>query len=340
MQPLSPDHNFANAEAFIRAAAQQGAHLAVLPEYGLTSWAPHSSAFPSVCRLAATRHLARFQALARELAIALVPGTFVEEEPAPATAACPSPSPSEPPSREPSPAAGTAAERTRQPGEAEGPGTAGDAETVVRQNVCYFIASSGEIAARYSKLNLWHPERGYLTPSFSRAHEPFETELGLRVGLLICWDLAFPEALRELVRKGAQMVIVPAWWLASDAGAGGGQINPCSESVFLDSLVVCRAFENTCAVVFVNAGGPPPPYRSNFEDAAEGGNAKTGGELEYTGLSQVGMPLLGSLGRIASSDEGMSIVEIDTDVLDVAEAAYKVREDLGKEGWHYGSSSG
>jgi predicted amidohydrolase len=38
-------------------------------------------------------------------------------------------------------------------------------------------------------------------------HEVFETPVG-KVGLLICWDLAFPEAFRELIAAGAKIMYV------------------------------------------------------------------------------------------------------------------------------------
>lgn len=38
----------------------------------------------------------------------------------------------------------------------------------------------------------------------------FDTPIG-RVGMLICWDLAFPEAFRELVTKGVEIVILPSF---------------------------------------------------------------------------------------------------------------------------------
>jgi len=41
-------------------------------------------------------------------------------------------------------------------------------------------------------------------------HEVFDTPVG-KVGLLICWDLAFPEAFRELIARGAEIVIVPTF---------------------------------------------------------------------------------------------------------------------------------
>lgn len=71
-------------------------------------------------------------------------------------------------------------------------------------NVAYFITNTGEIAGKYVKKNLWGPiERLHLTSSSMDSHPVFDTPLG-KVGMLICWDLAFPEAFRELISKGAK----------------------------------------------------------------------------------------------------------------------------------------
>ncbi|CCF34696.1 hypothetical protein CH063_06633 [Colletotrichum higginsianum] len=62
-----------------------------------------------------------------------------------------------------------------------------------------------------------------------------------------------------------------------------------------------------------------------------------GTRVRYCGVSQVAMPLVGSLGKLAA-EEAMEVVEVDLGLLDVAEGVYKVREDMRKEGWHYGYS--
>ncbi|KAI1387229.1 putative hydrolase, carbon-nitrogen family [Hypoxylon trugodes] len=268
LKPLSPAENFAKAESFIRNAAQEGCHLAVLPEYHLTSWVPDEPNFRESCADSAT-YLKRYQELAKELNICIVPGTIIELE--------------------------------------------GDS----LHNIAYFISSSGEIAGRYQKKNLWHPERKHLVSSADQSHEAFDTPLG-RVGLLICWDMAFPEAFRELISDGAQIICVPTFWSLRDVSDEGYALNPDGEALFLNSTVVSRAFENTCAIVFVNAGGPP----------------EKGENTSFAGLSQVGVPHIGPLGRMGRS-EGMSIVDLDMDVLKIAEDNYKVREDMKREGWHY-----
>lgn len=112
-------------------------------------------------------------------------------------------------------------------------------------NVAYFISHEGEIIGKYVKKNLWHPEREHLTGSGRDVHEVFDTPIG-KVGMLICWDLAFPEAFRELIANGAKLIITPTFWTLNDCSEKGLARNPSSEVLFLDSMLTCRAFENTC----------------------------------------------------------------------------------------------
>ena len=91
--------------------------------------------------------------------------------------------------------------------------------------------------------------------------------------------------------------------------------------MFLEATVTARAYENTCAVIFVNAGGPA-------------GSTKPG---TYAGLSRVALPFVGALGDETkdSVEEGMSVVDVDMEVIDEAEKNYKVREDMARDDWHY-----
>lgn len=72
-------------------------------------------------------------------------------------------------------------------------------------NTARYINRRGEILGTYTKSNLWHPERETLSASHPSTHKSdktfwIETKRGLklRAGMLICWDLAFPEAFREM----------------------------------------------------------------------------------------------------------------------------------------------
>ncbi len=297
-QTLDPEANFAKAESFIRSAASKGASLAVLPEYHLSSWVEQHGDLLTVARHSAA-YLARYQALAKELAICIVPGTILEP---------------------------------RDEGEAGAATPAGDGP-IPLANVCYFIGPDGAVLSSYQKRNLWHPEKGILEASPApEPHVAFDTPLG-RVGLLVCWDISFPEAMRALVADGAKTVVVPSFWLASDDDDESVADKVAAETLFLDSVCVARAFENTCAVVYVNSGG-----------AASGGcvpRPKPGTDdlgRVYAGVSQVAVPIRGALGRIAHGEEAMSIVELDMALLDEAEELYKMREDMAKRKWAYGAS--
>ncbi|GLA38039.1 hypothetical protein AnigIFM63309_005035 [Aspergillus niger] len=121
----------------------------------------------------------------------------------------------------------------------------------VLYNTAYFISNDGSILGHYRKKNIWHPERPYLTSSGHDPHEVFDTPIG-KVGLLICWDLAFPEAFRELICKGAEIVVIPTYWSKYDASPAALQHNPNSEALFLESTLTARCFENTCGIIFAN----------------------------------------------------------------------------------------
>src|ERR1700712_5221757 len=78
-EPLQAEKNFSKAETFIRSAASQGACLAVLPEYHLSSWEPKEEAFLIIADEWQT-YLERYCSLAKELDICIVPGTLIQRE--------------------------------------------------------------------------------------------------------------------------------------------------------------------------------------------------------------------------------------------------------------------
>jgi len=175
-------------------------------------------------------------------------------------------------------------------------------------NTARYIDKQGQVLGNYRKKHLWHPEKEYLKGGLED-HQVFQTEK-FKAGLLICWDIAWPEAFRALLLQGVEVVIVPTCWVFDDVGEVGKKHDPegKGEIAWLDSLVVNRAYENECCVVFVNCGGPK--------------------DLGFLGRSGVALPFKGPVTRIESSEEEMRVVEIDLDILKDAKEVYKIREDL------------
>lgn len=182
-----------------------------------------------------------------------------------------------------------------------------------------------------------------MTSSTSSPHIAFDTPVG-KVGLLICWDLAFPEAFRELIAGGAKTIIIPTFWTLSDCSPYGLSVNPRAEALFLESVLTARAYENTCAVIFVNAGGPLSSMNTET-----GGLKPKGGTVgpsdtkpagsHYAGLSRVTVPFVGALPALGedtkdSAVERMSIVDVNMRHVEEAEENYKIRADM-RENWHY-----
>ncbi|KAL4904420.1 hypothetical protein BDW74DRAFT_30637 [Aspergillus multicolor] len=276
---LAVEHNHSTACEYIRSAAAQGAELAVLPEYHLFGWAPEDPLFAEQASQT-TKYLEAYQALARELDICIVPGTLVEKHPHPDSSLSPE-------------------------------DQDGDKDAYVLYNTAYFISNTGAILGRYRKKNIWHPEREYLTSSGTEKHEAFDTPIG-KVGLLICWDVAFPEAFRELIAAGAEIVVVPTYWGRYDANPDALKHNSNSEALFLDSVLTARCYENTCGIIFANVSG----------------------EEQFLGMSRVVLPVVGPVAKMGN-EEGVLVTDMNMDLVRIAEENYKVRMDIKKEGWYY-----
>jgi len=179
-------------------------------------------------------------------------------------------------------------------------------------NTVYYIDSRGKVKGTYRKVNLWHPERPHLEKGKDIC--VVNSKFG-KIGLCICWDLAFPEVYRMMISKGAQIIICPAFWSNQDASSNGLKHNPKAEKVFIDSCCVSRACENEIVHIFCNAAGKIKEEKRTWI---------------LTGHSQITVPFKGAIKRLNHNKEEMFIQEIDTSILRDAEKAYKIRKDLKK----------
>jgi deaminated glutathione amidase len=143
------------------------------------------------------------------------------------------------------------------------------------------------LRASYRKIHLYD-SFGYKESERLSAGEiePVLVDIGgLSVGLMTCYDLRFPELARELVRRGAQLLVAPSAWVA-----GPGKVEHWR------TLVAARAIENT---VFLAAVGQPGP--------------------RYTGHSLVVGPAGDLLGELGDGDHVLT-VSVSTEDLERARA--------------------
>ena len=82
-----------------------------------------------------------------------------------------------------------------------------DGETVY--NTAVLINRKGEVAGKYHKVSLPREEiEGGVTPGDTLP--VFDTDFG-KIGMMICWDVTFPEAARTLAFQGAEVIFLPIW---------------------------------------------------------------------------------------------------------------------------------
>lgn len=114
-------------------------------------------------------------------------------------------------------------------------------------NTVVAVSDAG-VQAVYRKQHLYdafgHRESDWIEPGDLGDAAVFEAR-SLRFGLMTCYDLRFPELARSLVDAGAEVLVVPAAWVA-----GPHKVDHWR------TLVRARAIENT---VFVVAAGQPGP---------------------------------------------------------------------------------
>ncbi|MFE1246619.1 carbon-nitrogen hydrolase family protein [Streptomyces sp. NPDC058735] len=124
-------------------------------------------------------------------------------------------------------------------------------------NSAQLISADGTRLANYRKTHLFGCfERDHFTAG-DRPVVQAEID-GLRVGVVICYDVEFPENVRAHALAGTDLLVVPT-----------AQMHPFQ--FVAESVIPVRAFENQMYVAYVNRVGPE-------------------GEFEFVGLSSLAGP--------------------------------------------------
>ena len=157
-------------------------------------------------------------------------------------------------------------------------------------NTAALISDQGEPLGCYRKTHLVDGEE---TRYFEKGTEynVFDTSIG-KIGIMICWDMAYPEVARILALKGAEIIAVPAAW-ETEPNEGDWEI-----------VNTARSFDNVLDLASCNHVG-------------------TDRELTFFGRSQIVGPLGRQLTAAGDSDEIIS-AEVDLSVLPELREGYYV----------------
>ncbi|MFJ2740966.1 carbon-nitrogen hydrolase family protein [Streptomyces sp. NPDC087440] len=118
-------------------------------------------------------------------------------------------------------------------------------------NSAQLIDATGTRRANYRKTHLFG---GFEQDVFVAGEQPVvQTELdGLKLGLMICYDVEFPENVRAHALAGTDLLLVPT-----------AQMHPFE--FVAESLVPVRAFESQMYIAYVNRTGPEGEGDEAFE---------------------------------------------------------------------------
>ncbi len=136
-------------------------------------------------------------------------------------------------------------------------------------NTAFVFDRDGNCVASYDKSHLFTPmgEHEYFTPGDALCTFTLD---GVRCGLIICYDLRFPELTRALALRGIELLLVPAEW-------------PAARLAHWQTLNRARAIENQIFLACCNGcgtagetvyGGHAAIYDPWGEVLAEGGAAE------------------------------------------------------------------
>ena len=143
------------------------------------------------------------------------------------------------------------------------------------ENLCGFWNEKGDLLHQHKKVFLWGEESKYF--SGGNQFKVFEWN-GSKIGICICFDIEFPESVRELAVNEAKLIF-------------------CASSAMDDYnisrvMIPTRAMENQIFVIYCN--------RSGIENG-----------LEYFGESVVASPKGNILQKFTKNEEGIKTLEID-----------------------------
>ena len=106
-------------------------------------------------------------------------------------------------------------------------------------NSAFLVDDKGKLIYRYNKINLFKSEKSKITAG--ETNKIINTKFG-KIGIIICWDISFPEFVKKLSKQGAWLIFCPSYIK-----------NYGRELESYLQIPYVRAFENSCYFIMADS---------------------------------------------------------------------------------------
>ncbi|MDD5012528.1 MAG: carbon-nitrogen hydrolase family protein [Candidatus Nanoarchaeia archaeon] len=113
-------------------------------------------------------------------------------------------------------------------------------------NLTILIDRCGKIRGSYKKINLYGDSDGIYP---GKRIKVLQTDFA-KIGIAVCWDLAFADLFKKMKQHGAEIVFCPAFWCYEEKAYDKNHRK--EETDLLRALIRTRAFENIYFVGLIN----------------------------------------------------------------------------------------
>lgn len=161
-------------------------------------------------------------------------------------------------------------------------------------NTCFVLDRQGEIVGKYRKIHLFNYFGGNEGTYTTAGEKPLVVALDFaRVGVSLCFDIKFPMLYRELIKRGAEIIVSPSAWSIPKSAPDK------EKELFTNTwkaMNICRATESLVYFVTSNLVGRTNPF------------------LDSVGNSMITGPM-GEVICNLESDESAAYTDIDMSVI-------------------------
>ncbi len=174
-------------------------------------------------------------------------------------------------------------------------------------NTSFAINRQGEIIGKYRKKHLFNYMGGNEGENITAGEELVVVDFDFaRVGMSICFDIRYPLHIKELVKQGAEIIVLPTAWVVPDEVYANRDSREFAKETWV-AMNRTRAFDNLVYVVVCNQVG------------------RINNKISTLGNSMIISPTTEVL-KNADYDEKAIFADIDLDVVKYYKSIYPIAQ--------------